>query len=305
LVLIKPSHYDGDGYVIQWARSSIPSNSLACVYALAQDAAERQVLGPDIAIDISVTDETNTRVRVKDIVTQFKRHDGFGMVGLVGVQSNQFPRALDIARPLRQAGIPVAIGGFHVSGCFAMLPETQPDVKIALDLGCSLFAGEAEEGRMDAVLQDAARGKLAPVYNHMADLPALESSPSPILPPQTLKRTINYFASFDAGRGCPYQCSFCTIINVQGRKSRRRSPDDVELGDPPARPLRLPLVLRHRRQFRAQQGLGADLRPADRSARAPGLRLQAHHSGRHAMPQDPEFHLEGGARRSPQGLHRA
>src|SRR3712207_5146299 len=35
-------------------------------------------------------------------------------------------------------------------------------------------------------------------------------------------------ASFDAGRGCPFQCSFCTIINVQGRKSRRRSPDDVE-----------------------------------------------------------------------------
>src|SRR6185295_5878184 len=31
-----------------------------------------------------------------------------------------------------------------------------------------------------------------------------------------------------AGRGCPFQCSFCTIINVQGRKSRRRSPDDVE-----------------------------------------------------------------------------
>ena len=30
------------------------------------------------------------------------------------------------------------------------------------------------------------------------------------------------------GRGCPYQCSFCTIINVQGRKSRHRSVDDVE-----------------------------------------------------------------------------
>ena len=35
LVLIKPSHYDDDGYVIQWMRSSIPSNSLACVYTLA------------------------------------------------------------------------------------------------------------------------------------------------------------------------------------------------------------------------------------------------------------------------------
>jgi radical SAM superfamily enzyme YgiQ (UPF0313 family) len=36
------------------------------------------------------------------------------------------------------------------------------------------------------------------------------------------------YTSFDAGRGCPFQCSFCTIINVQGRKSRHRTPDDVE-----------------------------------------------------------------------------
>jgi hypothetical protein len=228
LVLIKPSHYDADGYVIQWARSSIPSNSLASVYALAADAAQRQVLGPDIAIDISATDETNSRVRINDIIAQFKRHDGFGMVGLVGVQSNQFPRALDLARPLRQAGIPVVIGGFHVSGCMAMLPEMQADMQVALDMGCSLFAGEAEDGRIDKVLQDAAHRTLAPIYNYMADLPALESSPTPYLPPHVLKRTLDHYGSFDAGRGCPYQCSFCTIINVQGRKSRRRSPDDIE-----------------------------------------------------------------------------
>ena len=108
-VLIKPSHYDADGYVVQWVRSSIPANSLACLYALAQDAAQRNALGADVAIDISAFDETNTRIHTKTIIDQFKRHDGFGMVGLVGVQSNQFPRALDIARPLRQAGIPVVI----------------------------------------------------------------------------------------------------------------------------------------------------------------------------------------------------
>ena len=228
LVLIKPSHYDADGYVIQWARSGIPSNSLASVYALAYDAAQRQVLGSDVAIDITAIDETNNRVRVKDIIAQFKRHDGFGMVGLVGAQSNQFPRTLDLARPFRQAGIPVVIGGFHVSGCIAMLPEMQADLKVAHDMGCSLFAGEAEEGRIDKVMQDAAHRTLAPVYDHMADLPALEFTPTPFLPPNNLVRTLNHFASFDAGRGCPFQCSFCTIINVQGRKSRRRSPDDVE-----------------------------------------------------------------------------
>src|SRR5262245_45090030 len=57
LVLIKPSHYDDDGYVIQWWRSFMPSNSLAVVYGLADDAARRQVLGPDIAIDITACDE--------------------------------------------------------------------------------------------------------------------------------------------------------------------------------------------------------------------------------------------------------
>ena len=41
-------------------------------------------------------------------------------------------------------------------------------------------------------------------------------------------RIAGHYASFDAGRGCPFQCSFCTIINVQGRKSRYRTPDDVE-----------------------------------------------------------------------------
>jgi hypothetical protein len=122
LVLIKPSHYDDDGYVVQWWRSSIPANSLACVYTLAADAARRQALGSDVAVDITAMDESNCRVRVKDVVNLIRKHEGFGMVGLVGVQSNQFPRALDIARPLRAAGLQVVIGGFHVAGCLAMLP---------------------------------------------------------------------------------------------------------------------------------------------------------------------------------------
>ena len=45
LVLVKPSHYDDDGYVIQWLRSPIPSNSSASLYGIAKDCAERRVLG--------------------------------------------------------------------------------------------------------------------------------------------------------------------------------------------------------------------------------------------------------------------
>jgi hypothetical protein len=185
LILIKPSHYDDDGYVIQWWRSIRPANSLAVLYGLAEDAARLRVLGPDVTVDLDALDETNTRVRVNRIIRRFRRHHGFGMVGLVGVQSNQFPRALDIARPLRDAGIPVVIGGFHVSGCLAMLPELPADLRDALDLGCSLFAGEAEDGAFDRVLLDAANGMLAPTYNSMNRLPALESAPTPYLPPES------------------------------------------------------------------------------------------------------------------------
>ncbi len=227
LVLIKPSHYDDDGYVIQWLRSFIPSNTLAVLYSLAQDAARRRVLGSEVEIDITTIDETNSRVNLKSILAQFRQHDFFGLLGLVGVQSNQYPRALDLARPLRAAGVPVMIGGFHASGVLSMLPGVQPDLQVALDLGISLFAGEAE-GRFDRVLQEAANGTMQPVYNYLNDLPALEGEPTPILPAAALSRNVQHYASFDAGRGCPYQCSFCTIINVQGRKSRRRSADDVE-----------------------------------------------------------------------------
>jgi len=226
LVLIKPSHYDDDGYVIQWLRSAIPSNTLAVLNGLAVDCAARQALGPDVALDISAFDETNTRIRPAQIAKLIKSADG-GMVALVGVQSNQFPRAMDIARQLRRHGVQVCIGGFHVSGSLAMLPETPPELKAAMGEGISLFAGEAE-GRLDEVLRDSWAGVLKPLYNFMDDLPNLEGVPPPILPATRVARTAGHITSFDAGRGCPFQCSFCTIINVQGRKSRRRSADDVE-----------------------------------------------------------------------------
>ncbi len=227
-VMIKPTHYDDDGYPIQWLRSAIPSNTLACLNALAEDARRREVLGKDVRIRLHSFDETNRRVRPDRIIRMIRENGGKALIGMVGVQSNQFPRAVDLARPFLAAGLPVCIGGFHVSGCLAMLPELPADIREAQALGISLFAGEAEERRLDAVLRDAWNGELAPLYNHMDDLPALAGEPPPILPRKHVARTSGSLSSIDLGRGCPYQCSFCTIINVQGRKSRIRSADDLE-----------------------------------------------------------------------------
>ena len=70
--------------------------------------------------------------------------------------------------------------------------------------------------------------RLQPIYNFLAELPALDGAAAPYLPPERLQRYSPPIGSFDAGRGCPFQCSFCTIINVQGRKSRFRTADDIE-----------------------------------------------------------------------------
>jgi Radical SAM superfamily len=228
LVLIKPSHYDDDGYVIRWWRAMIPSNSLAAMYGIAADCVERQVLGPDVDIAIDVIDETNTRINVPTLLARFRRHGNYGLVALVGVQSNQYPRALDIAHPFKAAGICVAMGGFHVSGCLSMLDGRAVDLDACREMGIAMFAGEAEN-RLDGLLQDAANGRLESEYNFLKELPPLGGTPVPFLPKRHVARTLGLSASFDAGRGCPYQCSFCTIINVQGRKSRFRSADDVEI----------------------------------------------------------------------------
>ncbi len=226
IVLIKPSHYDADGYVIQWWRSLVPSNSLASVHGLLVECAAGKVLGPDVDIEIEAYDECNTVIDVKATVKKIRAAGG-GFVGLVGVQSNQFPRALDLGRQFRAADVPVVIGGFHVSGCLSMLPEMPVDLKEARDLGITLYAGESE-GRMPELLRDLDAGTPKPIYNYLKDMPEMAAASLPILPREVVTRVAGHYASFDAGRGCPFQCSFCTIINVQGRKSRYRTPDDVE-----------------------------------------------------------------------------
>ena len=135
---------------------------------------------------------------------------------------------VDLARPFLAAGLPVVHRRLprlrlprHAAGAAGRDREAQA-------LGISIFAGEAEEGRLDEVLRDAWNGTLKPLYNYMDKLPSLQGEPPPFLPRQHVRRTAGSLSSIDLGRGCPYQCSFCTIINVQGRKSRFRSPDDLE-----------------------------------------------------------------------------
>jgi hypothetical protein len=84
------------------------SDSLSCLYGLALDVSERRALGNDV-VDIEVHDETNAFLPVKTIIRRFAESENCGLVCLVGMQINQFARAVD--KPTRAMGVTADVTG--------------------------------------------------------------------------------------------------------------------------------------------------------------------------------------------------
>lgn len=115
------------------------------------------------------------------------------------------------ADALRARGKKVVMGGIHVSA----LPE---EAKQHAD---SVVIGEAERVWKD-VLDDADRGTLKPYYH--SELPTLEGLPRPVT---NLWNTFYLYGYFQTSRGCPFNCSFCSVHQVFGHKVRVRPIQEV------------------------------------------------------------------------------
>jgi radical SAM superfamily enzyme YgiQ (UPF0313 family) len=229
IVLIKPSKYDDDGYVIRFWKGVLPSNTLNVLHGLTDDVRRRRVFG-DLPIEVTTFDETAEKVPVKKILSWAREPGTTLLVCMVGVQTNQFPRAVDMARHFRAAGITVIMGGFHTSGTINMLGEQEPDIQELVRESICVVSGEVE-GKWEMILADFLHGRLQPIYSFAQDLQSLvDIGEAPL--PKTSPKTMEHFAhpawgTADTSRGCPFACTFCTIINVQGRKMRERSPESI------------------------------------------------------------------------------
>jgi radical SAM superfamily enzyme YgiQ (UPF0313 family) len=224
--LIKPSKYDDDGYVMRHWRGVLPSNTLACLQGLTEDVSKQGSLG-DVDVTVQALDDTVEKIPVEKIARANRKPGQKVIVGLVGVQTNQFPRASDLALALRAEGVTVILGGFHVSGVLALFPDVSSEIQELIDAGVSIVAGEVEHCWAN-ILNDALEGRLEPIYRLIDNLPDLYEVPRPVINRTYLSKFVtSNFGTVDCSRGCPFNCSFCTIINVQGRKSRHRSPECI------------------------------------------------------------------------------
>ncbi len=223
--LIRATNYDDHGYPIRTRIGVIRSNTLTQMRTLTDDLRSDPFFA-GVRLHTHPIDEAVATVPVREIIRRSKVPGVRVIVAFVGVQSNQFPRSRDLAARFLPHGIPVLIGGFHVSGTLAMITLTR-ELRDALCDGIILVAGEVEEGRLPRIIEDVVTGEAHPLYNFLERTPSLERAPTPRLTPKDFRSFASPFSTLDTGRGCPFTCKFCTIINVQGNTMRFRDPEHV------------------------------------------------------------------------------
>ena len=241
--LVRPTNYDDRGYPRRFWRGVLPSNSLAAMYSLTQQALASEVVSV-AKYHIEVFDDGVWGQRVDDpigLVRRFTDGQTKVVVGLVGVQTNQFPRARDLAYKFRKAGATVVIGGFHVSGSISTMFDgigaddekrkdvpcphiMPPEVQKLMADGIIVCHGEAEKVWVQ-ILSDIVAGR--PQLLYRGGKPSLENAPMPEYPNHYFDDFATEMYTLDTNRGCPFACNFCTIINVQGRVQRFRDPKAI------------------------------------------------------------------------------
>ncbi len=183
----------------------------------------------------------NAQPMTDDEIVRFAREHNIGLVG-IGAMTRMIAKAYRVADALRAAGVPVVMGGPHVTEV--------PDEALGRNGGTrhadAVAVGEADE-TWPRIVADAARGELKDFYAPVDDFgqerkPSLQEYPQ--IPWESLdldqfnripgfaRPVARHFRApwetfhiipIESGRGCPYGCEFCTVTGFFGDSIRFRT----------------------------------------------------------------------------------
>ncbi len=162
------------------------------------DSALKTHMAPPLSLLVLASLTPPHEVELVDENVERARHDNGARPDLVGitVKVDTAGRAAQIAATYRARGVPVVMGGVHVSSC--------PDECLAN--ADAVVLGEAE-GLWSQVLQDAAGGRLRRIYIHDSP-PDMSLCPPPRWDLLAGKNYL-YTNTITVSRGCPWRCDFC------------------------------------------------------------------------------------------------
>jgi len=187
----------------------------------------------------------NARPMTDQELVNFIRQEKIGLVG-IGAMTRMIAKAYRVADAVRAAGVPVVMGGPHVTEV--------PDEALGRGGGPrhadAIALGEADE-TWPKIVADAARGELKEVYEPLDDAgkerkPCLGNYPTipwesmdlkqfnavPGVMRSLLSRVGSGWGTFriipiESGRGCPYGCEFCTVTGFFGDSIRFRTNESI------------------------------------------------------------------------------
>lgn len=203
VVFVKPSKYDRDGRVERFRRGFMPNSTLLHLKSMTP----REIDGCPIAIE-TIDEYTQVDLRYLELL----RPESCSLLALVGVQSHQMHRAIDLAALARSNGVDhCVVGGPHVMTC---------DTTEIQGRGVSFALAEAELV-WEEILRDAVSGELRPVYGEGQRWQSELKSPVLVPPARSeLSRYIIPMVGVYPARGCPFSCNFCSVVKIAGKKVR-------------------------------------------------------------------------------------
>ncbi|HMB08602.1 MAG TPA: radical SAM protein, partial [Isosphaeraceae bacterium] len=207
VVILKPSKYTADGYVERFRWGFMPNSTVPYVRSMTPAG-----LG-STQVDVHAIDEyAYTDLGYLSLLR--RPRGGRTLLALVGVQSHQFHRALDLAAYAQRNGCMAVIGGPHVMTC---------DTSMLHGRGVSFALAEAELVWRE-ILEDAVGGELRPVYGAEGRWQQELEAPV-VVPPgrRDLRRYVIPMLGLYPARGCPFTCNFCSVIKIAGRRIRSQS----------------------------------------------------------------------------------